>query len=323
MPDAKLPREIHFKADKGEIDVFLCPDDSYQQTNGDPLLDDIRPYVTPIVEKYLSPQKINGKPSTYPLRTAQRNLNKILLGANDSNDDDDDNKSTISSITSNETIKSSTKSISTPKQIELDNLIENIFNPMASTSSFEQTKQSTSSSISSSSIQQTNSNNLKSEFVEYGDDCYHSMSSMNATTNALNHHQQQSISNHSNHATHTHHQQTIGDVHMDLTASLMNNNVKPSKGVRNALMSEMVEFNPLNNIMTQSDSSVNGEFIFFFQFFYSFLLNHLHVKTLTKKTKMEMNETNEERNKPKHKFNFMFFFFFFISSQIFQRDLWQ
>lgn len=60
MPDAKLPREIHFKADKGEIDVFLCPDDTYQPPC-DPLLDDIRPYVTPIVEKYLSPQKGNGK----------------------------------------------------------------------------------------------------------------------------------------------------------------------------------------------------------------------------------------------------------------------
>lgn len=60
LPDAKVPREIHLKADKGEIDVFLCPDDTYQQPPCDPLLDDIRPIVTPIVEKYLSPRNKNG-----------------------------------------------------------------------------------------------------------------------------------------------------------------------------------------------------------------------------------------------------------------------
>lgn len=49
------------KADKGEIDVFLCPDDTYQPTACDPLLDDIRPIVTPIVEKYLSPRSKIGK----------------------------------------------------------------------------------------------------------------------------------------------------------------------------------------------------------------------------------------------------------------------
>lgn len=60
MPDVKPLREIHLKADKGEIDVFLCPDDTYQPPC-DPLLDDIRPYVMPIVEKYLSPRNGNGK----------------------------------------------------------------------------------------------------------------------------------------------------------------------------------------------------------------------------------------------------------------------
>lgn len=54
LPETK-PREIHLKADKGEIDVFLCPDDA-SQPSCDPLLDDIRPYVAPIVEKYLSPR---------------------------------------------------------------------------------------------------------------------------------------------------------------------------------------------------------------------------------------------------------------------------
>lgn len=60
MPE-KSPREIHLKSEKGEIDVYLCPDDAYQHTC-DPLLDDIRPYVAPIVEKYLSPRNNrNGK----------------------------------------------------------------------------------------------------------------------------------------------------------------------------------------------------------------------------------------------------------------------
>lgn len=60
LPENK-PREIHLKAEQGEIDVFLCPDDAYQPPC-DPLLDDIRPYVAPIVEKYLSPRNHgNGK----------------------------------------------------------------------------------------------------------------------------------------------------------------------------------------------------------------------------------------------------------------------
>lgn len=103
--------------------MFLCPDDPHQPLC-DPLLDDIRPIVTPIVEKYLSPKgkigkfyllmiantfflslsyclclslslstfisfivnifsRFAGKSSTYPLRSAQRNLNKLLFGDND------------------------------------------------------------------------------------------------------------------------------------------------------------------------------------------------------------------------------------------------
>lgn len=69
LPESKSPREIHLKADKGEIDVFLCPDDVYSSDSSqppcDPLLDDIRPYVTPIAEKYLSPkQHSNGELET-------------------------------------------------------------------------------------------------------------------------------------------------------------------------------------------------------------------------------------------------------------------
>lgn len=68
LPETKSPREIHLKSDKGEIDVFLCHDDAQQQqpTAGDSLLDDIRPYVAPIVEKYLSPRNHgNGKSNDF------------------------------------------------------------------------------------------------------------------------------------------------------------------------------------------------------------------------------------------------------------------
>lgn len=83
LPDAKVPRDIHLKAEKGgEIDVFLCPDNSPEvtQTPCDPLLEDIKPLLTPIIEKYISPRYRKDSSSTYPLRTAQRNLNRSLFG---------------------------------------------------------------------------------------------------------------------------------------------------------------------------------------------------------------------------------------------------
>lgn len=130
LPDLKMPREIHMKAEKGgEIDVFLCPDanwpseeyvptsstttayqpqqptavaakpaqplqplqpnqqqqhqyqqqqpqpmplqphvqTNYQQqlsTPCDPLLNDIKPLLTPIIEKYLSPRFRKGEWAT-------------------------------------------------------------------------------------------------------------------------------------------------------------------------------------------------------------------------------------------------------------------
>lgn len=58
------PREIHLKADKGgEIDVLLCPEASSDvaQPISDPLLDDIKPLIAPLVEKFLSPRLKKGK----------------------------------------------------------------------------------------------------------------------------------------------------------------------------------------------------------------------------------------------------------------------
>ena len=65
LPDTKVPREIFLKSEKGEIDVFLCPDHNNPDSTGtgysgfnsgrsiaDPLLEDIDPMLTPIHEKY-------------------------------------------------------------------------------------------------------------------------------------------------------------------------------------------------------------------------------------------------------------------------------
>ena len=53
------------KTDKGEINVFLCPDgssDSPHSTNNDPLFDDIKPLLSPTPHsKYLSPKLKTGK----------------------------------------------------------------------------------------------------------------------------------------------------------------------------------------------------------------------------------------------------------------------
>lgn len=282
LPDAKLPREIHFKADKGEIDVFLCPDDTYQPPC-DPLLDDIRPYVTPIVEKYLSPQKgngksasqsllrlqsltafsaatVSGKPSTYPLRTAQRNLSKILLGASDNTDD-------------TESIDSSDKTISTPKQYrELDNLIDNILNPVPSTSSYassinDKDASTATAATRSSSMHIVNeiagdrSNNNPSalkndvklnQFNEYGE-CYQHTQPQNGAAYVAS-------------ANSMHGHQAAGATQLEVNSAIMNNNNNSTndgkqhgKGVRNALISEMVDYNSLNNIITQHDSSAAGK----------------------------------------------------------------
>lgn len=102
MPETAIAREIYLKSDKGEINVFLCPDPSNDsQINSsptDPLLQDIKPLLTPV---YDSPRHKNGKflisikfffiflkiriffylALIRPLGSAQRNLNKTLLAA--------------------------------------------------------------------------------------------------------------------------------------------------------------------------------------------------------------------------------------------------
>ncbi|EDS29515.1 transcription factor E2f [Culex quinquefasciatus] len=84
LPDVQQPREIFLKSEKGEIDVFLCPESSENSPNGgfssasyagslpggsssfggkgssrsgpDPLLEDIVPLLSPFSEKLFSPR---------------------------------------------------------------------------------------------------------------------------------------------------------------------------------------------------------------------------------------------------------------------------
>lgn len=108
LPDVQQPREIFLKSEKGEIDVFLCPESSENSPNGgfssasyagslpggsssfggkgssrsgpDPLLEDIVPLLSPFSEKLFSPRnKLRGG-LTKAYSTAQRNLNKTLFG---------------------------------------------------------------------------------------------------------------------------------------------------------------------------------------------------------------------------------------------------
>uniref|UniRef100_A0A1Q3EZ23 Putative transcription factor e2f1 n=1 Tax=Culex tarsalis TaxID=7177 RepID=A0A1Q3EZ23_CULTA len=110
LPDVQQPREIFLKSEKGEIDVFLCPESSENSPNGsgfshasypgslpggssaigggkgisrfgpDPLLEDIVPLLSPFSEKLFSPRnKLKGR-LTKQYSTAQRNLNKTLFG---------------------------------------------------------------------------------------------------------------------------------------------------------------------------------------------------------------------------------------------------
>lgn len=110
LPDVQQPREIFLKSEKGEIDVFLCPESSDNSPNGsgfshasysggipggcstigggkgtsrfgpDPLLEDIAPLLSPFSEKLFSPRnKLRGS-LTKQYSTAQRNLNKTLFG---------------------------------------------------------------------------------------------------------------------------------------------------------------------------------------------------------------------------------------------------
>ncbi|XP_058823778.1 transcription factor E2f1 [Topomyia yanbarensis] len=111
LPDVQQPREIFLKSEKGEIDVFLCPESSEGSPDGgfggagsssggfvggssktgggygssrsgpDPLLEDIDPLLSPFSGKLFSPKfKLKGS-FMKTFSSAQRNLNKALFGS--------------------------------------------------------------------------------------------------------------------------------------------------------------------------------------------------------------------------------------------------
>lgn len=224
-----------------------------------------------------------GKPSTYPLRSAQRNLNKILLGNEDDLDSECDSRRT-STVVSSQGSAQSAKTI-----FELDALINNVFSEpdsyiQSSSSSVMQSsnaaatiaKDMNSSAMRSITQNSQNSssalkNDVKlSEYSEFAP-CYaqiqqpiqpvamHSVSKSQQPTHS------QSSTNANGHLS-----KIFGD---DDTSMLLNNNnhksvqnsdqhtqvqlpstPQPSR-LQNSLISDMVNFSPMNGIMSQDNAS--------------------------------------------------------------------
>ncbi|XP_055850035.1 transcription factor E2f1 isoform X2 [Episyrphus balteatus] len=84
LPDSRVPREIHVKAENnGEINVFLCHDNSPETSpnfSNDPLFNNIN-RLTPVIESSRKARLGGLLTSTYPIRSAQRNLSKSIEDA--------------------------------------------------------------------------------------------------------------------------------------------------------------------------------------------------------------------------------------------------
>lgn len=215
-----------------------------------------------------------GKPSTYPLRNAQRNLNKILMGNDDLPGSECSNQS--STVVSSQEQTASTKSL-----FELDSLINNVLSGNESYASIENDTMQSSDNPPMAKQMGNMSSNGKSagalkndvELNEYNGfpSCYsmrtqsqqqqqtaelHSASQSNqSTTNDNNGHLSKLFA---------------GD---DSTMLMNNNNTKSNQSseqhinhlpitpqpsrIRNSLISD-ITFSPINGIMSQDNAS--GEF---------------------------------------------------------------
>lgn len=188
----------------------------------------------------------SGTPPAYPLRTAQRNLNKILFGAAVSNDPSEDFAPT----------ENRAKTISPPKTLlEIDNLIDKILDAESSSSSVY----NSSATVPTTATKEPSAT-----------DCYQPPQQYETTANESYRSQDdlrrsQALSSRSVDNSHS----TAKLYGNDVAPILQINNsaavataaatasTKQTKGVRNALISEMVDFNSLNSmISTQQD---NGE----------------------------------------------------------------
>lgn len=294
LPDAKLPREIHLKSDKGEIDVFLCPDETHQPLC-DPLLDDIRPIVTPIVEKYLSPRSkigmfhIHRQPlshahrqssnhqnppffvsfqfagkssSTYPLRSAQRNLNKILFGDTDESEPlADSTRATPSSSKALDSMLNSNSDL-------VSNQVQHEFTPLVmkqevTESTVQRAMAATDRQSDVNKLDQRNIGALKNDVK---------LNQYNLFSNYFT--QNQSESNH----TQVNDHQTGNAVSQSYEPVTPPNTT--TKGVRNALMSEMGSLSPLNHMIQPQEAvgkcQISNPFSLIYIHIYSCHHHHLH-----------------------------------------------
>lgn len=276
------------------------------------------------------------------MRTAQRNLNKILLGTEDILSSDSTQTSTmVSSQSSTQSAKS---------LFELDNLMRNVFSEsdsympttgnvmesssvaiakdMNSSTAATAASSSTSTSSSSSSLaamrsittqnSQNSSSALKndvklSEYSEFAP-CYASIQQhqqqMQQPTSDLHSHANMSQQTHSQANGNSHLSKIFED---DDTSMLLNNNnhksvqnsdhhqhtqahlpstPQQSSRIRNSLMSDIVNFSPMNGIMSQDNAS--GEFKYEFKinlwFWFRFWF-YLHPELfIIKKISLEISE---------------------------------
>lgn len=222
-----------------------------------------------------------GKPSTYPLRTAQRNLNKILLGNEDDLSGECDSQRT-STVVSSQNSTQSAKSL-----FELDNLISNVFNGTdayipTDNNVMEPTNSAIAKDMNNSAMRSITQNSQNSNSALKNDVKLSEYSEF-ATCFAMQHHPQQmqptelhsasmSQPSHtqSNTNVNSHLSKIFGD---DDTSMLLNNNnhksmqssdqstqgelpstPQPSR-IRNSLISDMVNFSPMNGIMSQDNPS--------------------------------------------------------------------
>lgn len=222
------------------------------------------------------------------MRSAQRNLNKILLGNEDDLSSECDSHRT-STVVSSQSSTQSSKTI-----FELDNLISNVFNGsdsyIASNGTvMEPTNSAIAKDMNNSAMQSITQNSQNSnsalkndvklsEYSEFAP-CYAAMQS--------HQHQQQMQPNelHSASMSQTQHNQsnTNDNSHLskmfgdDDTSMLMNNNNSKSiqntdqqtqgqlpstpqpNRIRNSLISDIGNFSPMNGIISQDNAS--GEFL--------------------------------------------------------------
>lgn len=218
-----------------------------------------------------------GKLSTYPLRNAQRNLNKILMGT-------DNLPGSECSTQSSTMVSSQEQTASTKSLFELDSLINNVLNGNESYASIENVTMQSSANTKTAKEMSNMSSNGKSaralkndvELNEYNGfpSCY----AMRTQSQQQQQQQQQitelrSTSQSNQSATNDNGHLSKLFAGDDSSMLLNNNNMKSNQSseqqtnhlpitpqpsrIRNSLISD-ITFSPINGIMSQDNAS--GEF---------------------------------------------------------------